>query len=337
MPHLSKQIQQNIHSLLQQGFSTRQVANRCGVSQSTVQRLRMSNPTRIAKPLPGHPRKLSTQDVNACIRAVTSGRIETAAAATKMLHEGGSIVSDRTVHRMLNEAGLKATEKIQKPKLSRKNVRARLHFAQQHRDWTVADWRKVIWSDETKMNRFNPDGQGWCWTRNNNRLQPHHVKQTVKHGGGSLMIWGCMTIHGTGYMAKITGNMDQHLYKEILEDDLLETIAYYNMDPAKVIFQHDNDSKHTAKLVQEWLNQQPFEVLDWPAQSPDLNPIEHLWAMLKRRLNQYETPPSGMTELWDRVQEQWNAITVNECERLIESMPRRIEAVLKAKGLWTDY
>jgi hypothetical protein len=195
----------------------------------------------------------------------------------------------------------------------------------------------VIWSDETKINRFCSDGRSWCWVRDGESRQPHHVKQTVKHGGGSLMIWGCMTAHGPGFMCRVFGKMTQHSYKEILQEDLLNTIKDYRMDAENVIFQHDNDPKHTARSVREWLDEQPFDVLDWPAQSPDLNPIEHLWAVVKRRLNEYETPPNGMEELWARIKSVWYDIDAEQCTRLIESMPRRIEAVLAAKGMWTDY
>ena len=168
-------------------------------------------------------------------------------------------------------------------------------------------------------------------------LQDRHVKETVKHGGGSIIVWGCMTMHGPGYMCKIDGTMDQHLYKQILEDELSKTIEYYDMDMSKVIFQHDNDSKHTAKSVQAWIAGQQFQVLLWPAQSPDMNPIEHLWAHLKRQLNTYESPPKGMLELWERVQAEWDKIDKQTCLTLIESIPRRIEAVIKAKGKWSKY
>jgi hypothetical protein len=89
--------------------------------------------------------------------------------------------------------------------------------------------------------------------------------------------------------------------------------------------------------VRKWLYEQPFDVLDWPAQFPDLNPIEHLWALVKRRINEYETPPSGMEELWTQIKTVWYDIDAEQCARLIESMPRRIEAVLAAKGMWTDH
>jgi transposase len=75
----------------------------------------------------------------------------------------------------------------------------------------------------------------------------------------------------------------------------------------------------------------------WPAQSPDLNPIEHLWGYLKRRLAEHKHPPNGIHELWDRVQVDWEEITALECQKLIKSMPRRVQAVLKAKGGYTKY
>jgi transposase len=338
MRSLSYNLQQNIISLLRQAYTTRQVAEKCNVSQPTVCRMRKKHLPNIKLSRGGHPKKLSPQDKRSCVRAVTSGQLDTAVAAAKRLRdESGVEVSNLTVRRALQEAGLKAQEKEAKPKLSARNIKTRLEFARRHRHWTVEDWKRVIWSDETKINRFCSDGRSWCWARGGESRQPHHVKQTVKHGGGSLMVWGCMTAHGPGFMCKLEGTMDQHLYKQILEEDLYGTIEEYEMDVTRVIFQHDNDPKHKAKSVQKWLEEQPLEVLEWPAQSPDLNPIEHLWALLKRRLNQYETPPSGMLELWERTHFQFYKITGDECMRLYDSMPRRIEAVLAAKGMWTDY
>ena len=151
------------------------------------------------------------------------------------------------------------------------------------------------------------------------------------------MIWGCMTYHGVGFMCKIDGIMNQHVYKDILQDKLLKIIDWYDMKPEDVIFQQDNDPKHTAKSVQKQLEEQSFQVLAWPPQSPDLNLIENLWVTLKRQLNKYEKPPKGMIELWECVQVEWNKIEEDTCVKLVESMPKRMKAVIKSKGMWTDY
>ncbi|KAG0973982.1 hypothetical protein G6F29_012499 [Rhizopus arrhizus] len=155
------------------------------------------------------------------------------------------------------------------------------------------------------VNRFNSDGRTWAWIRSRESLKSHHVKMTVKHGGGSIMLWSAITYAGVGWMCKINVNMDKELYKEILEDELERTIEYgvnrLGFERHQVIFQHDNDPKHTSKAVKKYIQKQSYTVLQWPAQSPDLNPTENMWSLLKRRLNDYETAPKGMNELYERV------------------------------------
>ena len=170
-----------------------------------------------------------------------------------------------------------------------------------------------------------------CW------LTQQHVSGTVKFGGGSLMVWGCMTAHGVGYMCRIDGRMDGELYREIMEDHLFQTVDYYGMDRERFVFWQDNDPKHTSRVAQGWFMENQVEVLDWPAQSPDLNPIEHLWWHLKKRLGTYPQDPKSILELWERVEAEWEKIPKEVCLDLIKSMPRRVAAVLKAKGGYTKY
>jgi len=115
------------------------------------------------------------------------------------------------------------------------------------------------------------------------------------------------------------------------------TQEYYGIDPADMIFQQDNDPKHTSKLARAFFEEQGYQLLFWPPNSPDLNPIEHLWTHLKRKLAQFEHPPGGINALWLRVQEVWNEIPPLVVQNLIESMPRRIQAVKRAKGGHTKY
>ena len=338
MHPLKHNIQQKIISLLQQPKSIREVALLCHVSYGTVQNIRKTHLPNLKSTLGGRPQKLSKQNKQYCIRAITSGKMKTAIEVQQDLETNLDVtVNEITVRRVFKDAGLQAMKKEKRPRLSAKNIKERLEFAKQYKDWTVEDWKHVVWSDETRINRFCSDGYSWCWVLDKNNLQEHQISQTVKHGGGSIMIWGCMTAHGPGFMCQIMGTMVQDVYISILEDCLLKTLKWYKLKSKDTIFQQDNNPKHTANKVQQWLKKRSFETLIWPAQSPDINPIEHLWAIIKRKLNEYETPPNGMIQLWQRIETIWNNIDKDVCMNLIDSMPRRIEAVLKAKGKWTDY
>ncbi len=98
---------------------------------------------------------------------------------------------------------------------------------------------------------------------------------------------------------------------------------------ADFIFQQDLAPAHTAKGTKNWFNDHGVTVLDWPANSPDLNPIENLWGIVKRKMR--DTRPNNADELKATVKETWASIPPQQCHKLITSMPRRIEAVIKAK------
>jgi len=232
---------------------------------------------------------------------------------------------------------MKAVVKRKRPFLSKRHRRERLDFALAHQDWTVEDWKSVVWSDETKINCLGSDGRKWVWKKAGEGLSDRLVQGTLKFGGGSLMVWGCMMWDGVGFACKIDGKMDGDLYVKILDEDLRASVEFYDKSLDDLIFQQDNDPKHTSKKAKTWFKNNDIKVLPWPAQSPDLNPIEHLWDHLKRRLGEYERPSVGMMELWDRVEKEWGKIEAGVCQNLIESMPRRVAAVVKAKGGYTKY
>jgi hypothetical protein len=106
-------------------------------------------------------------------------------------------------------------------------------------------------------------------------------------------------------LEKVTGSITASTYLDIIKNDLPRTCDWYGLGLGEMVFQQDNAPCHTALSVRSWLQLQSFQVLDWPPQSPDLNPIEHAWGILKRKLGSYESAPANLDELWTRVQSEW--------------------------------
>ena len=145
MHPLSDDLVQTILAHLQQGKSIKKTADIAAVSTSTVHFLRWKHLPELSSHRRGRPVKLSAQDKRFCVRAITAGHSKGAVIVQKKLeHELDVKVSERTVRRTLEDAGLKAAEKQKKPRLSAKNIKARLDFAYRHKDWTVEDWKRVV-------------------------------------------------------------------------------------------------------------------------------------------------------------------------------------------------
>jgi len=138
-------------------------------------------------------------------------------------------------------------------------------------------------------------------------------------------------------LIEVEGKMDSKQYVEILEAGVMESVEKLDLDKEGFYFQQDNDPKHTSKRAYNWFQVKGIQLLDWPSQSPDLNPIEHLWCHVKKQLHSHPSSPNSIHELWNRMVVEWNKIPAETCQKLIESMPRRCEAVIKAKGGHTRY
>lgn len=338
MKHISQQKKLQIQQLLSQGQGTREIAKKCKVSKSTVSRVAQDIEEGIPKNIGGRPSHLSASEKRKLALNIKRGEFNTIKELqTELLITYNKNVSLETIRRALNEEGLKARKKVKKPRLTKNHRKQRLEFAKKYCTWTVEDWKKVLWSDETKVNRFCSDGQHWVWISSTEILDPKVILETIKYGGGNIMLWGCMTWYGPGYISKIDGTMDETLYVEILDECVPLTLKDYKMKKKSFYFQQDNDSKHTSRYTQSYLKDQGWKLLDWPPQSPDLNPIEHLWHHLKVELSKFENPPKDKDEHWKRIVDVYYGIPAEVCQHLISSMPKRLQEVIKAKGGHTKY
>lgn len=159
---------------------------------------------------------------------------------------------------------------------------------------------------------------------------------TVKFGGGSIMIWGSMATTGVGEVFICEGRMNSERYIDMLEETLEASFLklFGEMSP-NYHFQQDNAPCHKSKRVLKWFKDNQIKILDWPPQSPDLSPIEHLWTVLKTKVAQSKC--SSKELLKEKIRTEWNELSSETCKKLVDSMPRRIESVIRAKGGFTKY
>ena len=328
----------NIHSLILSKKSNRQIQKITGVGKSTVSRIRQELEPDKENSLGGRPSKLSSAAERRIISQINSGRLDNASQAADFINPTlENPVSSQTIRNHLRKADYKSVTKAKKPLLTAAHRKKRLDVALQYKEWTVEDWKRVIWSDETKINRIGSDGHQYSWKKRGEGLSDRTTNPTVKFGGGNVMVWGCMGWNGVGKLVEVEGKMDSKQYVEILDENLDQCMDILGLSKEDMMFQQDNDPKHTSKLAKNWFKEHQIYTMEWPAQSPDINPIEHLWGTLKSKLHTYEEHPKGVWGLWERLCAEWNNIDKKECQTLIESMPRRLEAVVKAKGGHTKY
>ncbi|KFM57173.1 Transposable element Tcb1 transposase, partial [Stegodyphus mimosarum] len=235
--------------------------------------------------------------------------------------------------RRLLQCGLRARTPLYRIPLTHDHRRLRLQWANQHRDWR-ADWQHVVFSDESRFNLWYHDGR----IRVRRYAGERHLPECIieRHSGRTpgVMVWGAIAYHRRSQLLRIVGNLNSNRYiREVLQP---EAVPFLQSLPGAV-FQQDNARPHTARIVKSFFAAQQVQLLPWPACSPDMSPIEHVWDVIGRRLARDPCPVASADELWVRVQTIWNALPQSDIQTLFDSMPRRVAALIAARGGHTKY
>uniref|UniRef100_A0A8C4TFN6 Transposase Tc1-like domain-containing protein n=1 Tax=Erpetoichthys calabaricus TaxID=27687 RepID=A0A8C4TFN6_ERPCA len=210
-------------------------------------------------PRAGRPSKLSDQGR----RAVTKNPMVTMSELQRSSVERGEPFRRTTISAAIHQSGLYGRVARRKPLLSKRHMAARLEFAKRHLKDSQTMRKKILWSDETKIELLGVNARRHVWRKPGTAHHQANTIPTVKHGGGSIMLWGCCSAAGTGRLVRIKGKMTAAMYRDILDENLLQSALDLRLG-RRFIFQQDNDPKHTAKISKEWLQDNSVNVLEWP-------------------------------------------------------------------------
>jgi transposase len=284
------------------------------------------------QPRPGSPRKLSQTD-RVTIRAMLKGKQgrstrKVAALFTARKHKA---VSRESIRSVAKQAGLKPYVRSSKPLLTEGHRHRRLEFVELYQN---INWRQVLFTDETTFTLFGRPNRkvDIIWEENRDDVP---VASTVKHAA-KLHVWGGVSFYGKTDLYLFTDNLDSDLYIKILSARVGQAEAMF---PGGVwMLQQDGDPKHTSKKSIKWLEDNVPSFIPkehWPANSPDLNPIEHIWQLLKNQV--YGREPRTIDALKRIIREEWNKLDFQLLHKLVDSMHRRFAAVVANQGGPTKY
>jgi transposase len=290
-----------IVTLHKEGYSERKIAVKICCSKTAVHTAisKFENEGSYSdKKRTGRPRKTTKRDDNLMKLIVSRSPTSSCKKVQANLLQKGCEVSVSTVSRRLSkEFELKSYKPVKKmtPAMRKK----RLDFARRHQTWTVGDWNKVMFSDESTFQQFT-SRQQHVRRPVGKRFDVKYTIPTMKHPP-SQMIWGAFSHNGTAglYFLPQKTTMNGERYLGLLKEKLDIHMTIHKC----AIFMHDGAPCHRSRVVQGYLAEKNIQVLEWPGNSPDLNPIENLWSVMKQKVS--EKQPSSLKSLEQAIKEVW--------------------------------
>ncbi|GFT75972.1 transposable element Tcb2 transposase [Trichonephila clavipes] len=245
-------------------------------------------------------------------------------------------VSSQIVRNRLHEGRLYVRRPMVYIPLTPHHRAARRRWTAEHRNWEQHDWSQVLFTDESRFSLECDTRRVLVWRDRGTRNNPAFVRERSQYRRAGWMVWGGISIGGRTDLHIIrNGTLTGRRYAdEIL---LPHVIPYAGAIGDSFVFQDDNARPHGARLVENMLEAETIQRMEWPACSPDLNPIEHVWDMLGRRIAAQPRPPATVRDLEIALLEEWNSIPQSLIDNLIASMTNRCAAVLAVRGDHTPY
>ena len=326
--------------MLQSGMSQDAVGRLMNRSQSVIGRMWQGfqeTGSVQERPRSGRPRCTTARQDRQLVLQAKRNRFNSAVALNRDFHNTHGInMSNQTCRNRLHEANLRARRPATRPILTADHRVRRLDFASEHANWQIRHLRSVLFTDESKFCVDFNDGRRRVWRQKNERFSDCCVAEHDRFGGGSVMVWGGISIEGSTELWIIrNGALTGIRYR----DEILHPIVrpFAGAMGAEFLLMDDNARPHRANIVNQYLEAETIERMDWPSKSPDLNPIEHVWDVLQRQIQQRNPAPSNVNDLEFALLEEWDCIPLRTIRSLIRSFPKRCRAVIQARGGHTKY
>jgi len=273
-------------------------------------------------------------------------RLNPKATWAQLKRDTGLDFDRRTLKAALEANGITHWLAKKRPKLTPEIAGIRLKWAKEHLDWTPVQWERVIWSDESSVRRGAGQGKQWSFGIIIEKWDRDKLQEGSTGKGLSLMVWGAFwaTNKSDLYLLQRDFAAKKQGYSAASYIDVLESNLLGLYDPS-LLFMQDNAPIYSAKKTKEWFAEMGIRVIDWPPYSLNMNPIENLWALLKKEafkvcpeLNSLKGKGiEAQHELFKILQRAWDQLEPTVLAALVGSMKRRCEAVIAAEGWHTKY
>ena len=343
MPRLSLHERERALGQLQAGRRPSVVAATFGCHVSTIRRHAAQHHltgTTDDQPRSGRPRVTTPrQDRQIRLRHLRNRFLPATVTARETPGIHNPRVCDETIRRRLRERGLNARRPYEGTRLTVRHRQQRLQWCLQRRHWLQRQWQRVLFTDESRFCVDRADGRVRIWRRRGERLAEGCIRENDRWGGANVMVWAGIS-HGhrtelvfLEFPGRGAGLTAQGYINQVLRPVVLP----FMQERDDFQLQQDNARPHSARVTQQFLRTSGVEVMDWPAMSPDLAPIEHIWDELGRRLQNRQPQPTNAAQLRAALTAEWHVIPQETINRLVASMRARCTACIAAHGGHTGY
>ncbi|UYV77443.1 hypothetical protein LAZ67_15001039 [Cordylochernes scorpioides] len=281
----------------------------------------------------GRKRKTATSEDRYLVVTAKRHREMTAIQLSNELSsDTGTRISRQTVYRRLHEGALYARRPMVCIPLTSAHRRARLNWCLEHHAWTHDQWANVLFSDESRFSLNTDSRRVFIWREPGTRYHPRNIREIDSFRGGSLLVWAGISSSRRTPLHIFSGGT---LTAQRCRDEILEPYLrpYRDQIGHNLIFMDVNARPHRARVVNEYLQSENIRRMDWPARSPDLNPIEHVWDALGRRIGARHPSPRTLVELRTALLQEWGLLPLDLPQSLVNSMRARCETLIAVRDI----